>query len=313
MRYKTNIKNDSKSKKTKVFTRGFLGVLMIFIYGSGGSIAQTTFAPEGSFWRYDYGAHDGSFSKKYVLKVVEDSVINSSDVIKKIKRYGIYTFSYPPHPPVGTIDSTILGDLRVRNDSIFFNEDFVYSFIMNQGDTVFINSMLYAVVDTMYYSLINSNNLKTWELTKYCQSGQQIGRATIIEGIGPINDYLFWNTDGCLIGGGYYSFECYQSPSLAYNEPCNMFLKDTKNALFVQKNIDVSPNPCTGYFIIKSTSKLESAEVIVFDTNMKEQYKNSYFEQKEMLINTTGIKNGVYFVYIITKEDCVIKKVIISD
>lgn len=313
MRHKTNIKNDSKSKKTKIFTRDFFLILMIFICGSGDSVAQTTFAPEGSFWRYDYGAHDGSFSKKYILKIVEDSVISSSDVIKKIKRYGIYTFSYPPHPPVGTIDSTILGDLRVRNDSIFFNEDFVYSFTMNQGDTLFINSMLYAVVDTMYYSVINSNNLKTWELTKYCQSGQQMESTTIVEDIGPINDYLFWNTEGCPIGGGYYFFECYQSPLLAYNEPCNIFLKSNENTFFIQNAIQIFPNPSSSSFIITSPSQLETVEVIIFDINMKEMFSNIYFEQKDLLINITGIKNGVYFVYIITNENCVIKRLIISD
>lgn len=313
MRHKTNIKKDSKRKKTKFFTSRLFLVFMIFIYGSGNAIAQITFAPEGSFWRYDYGAHDGSYSKKYILKVVEDSVISSSNVIKKVKRYGIYTSSFPPHPPVGTIDSTELGELRVRNDSVFFNEDFVYSFIMNQGDTFFINSILYVVVDTMYYSLINSNNLRTWELTKYCQSGQQIGGTTIIEGIGPINDYLFWNTDGCPIGGGYYFFECYQSPLLAYNEPCNIFLKSNDNAFLEQKTIGVFPNPCTQTLTIINPNNSESTEVIIFDINMKEHYRNGYFEQKEIVIDTAEIKNGIYFVHIITKNDFAIKKLIKSD
>ena len=289
---------------------------ILILFFSVSSYSQTVFAPEGANWNYYYDGHNGGYSEDWCIKVINDTIENGYPT-KYLERTSIVTMSFPPQTPVGTVNETYFGILQDRNDSIFYNNRFLYSFTMNIDDTITIDPMfpnLIAVVDTVYDTIVGGNILSTWRLTKYCYdfgSYYEFGKTQIIEDIGPINDYLLWNTDGCPIGGGWWTFQCYASSSLNYNLPC------TPMAAGIDKLeeliITVYPNPTSDILYVQSKDAIYQLQWNIMDINGRSVLTGALDVDSSGGINIDKLEMGSYLLQLSNANSSIILHFIKGD
>jgi hypothetical protein len=280
---------------------------------------QSSYAPLGAYWNYGYTSHNGGLQSNWTIKVNHDTLINGFETKTLTKLYDNW-YSLPPNPPVGQgIDP--YGTLQLRNDSVFFfysfptNGMFLYSFNMAIGDTIHIfppPQNLYAVVDTLYQVIINNDTLTQWKLTKYCNAAY-FGDATIVENIGPVDDYLLWNTDGCPIGGGWWTFQCYSSSILNYNQPCDPIPVGISSNDLQQNLLTVFPAPAQNNITIETGQPVNDARLKIFNSSMQVVLQRSYPVLLKESIDLSKLAAGQYFLQISSNELTVTRKIILTE
>ena len=282
------------------------------------AFAQSGFAPLNSFWNYYYTSHDGGYAENWTIKVTQDTIIGGAE-IKALTQFYQASYSLPPYPPPYWQGSAPFGELIFRNDSVFYffgsSESFLYSFNMNVNDSILILTFadtIVAVVDSLTTTLINGMNLKKWKLTKYCDSNF-FGEATIIENIGPIDDFLLWNKDGCPPGGGWWGFMCYSSSNLNYNLPCNPLILGIEPNNQIE-TVFIFPNPAIDEFYINL--KIKSSFIYFYLYNISgvliKEIKEENSGQIDLTMDVKELPNGVYFIKIETENEIFTDKLIIN-
>ena len=281
-------------------------IILSLLYFNHFSNSQTTYAPIDAIWNYNYTGHSGLPYANWTVKVTHDTLINGNPTKELTRTYQI-TNSLPPFEPVGTVSEAMLGTIQVRNDSVFHyysfpsDERFLYSFNMNINDTIVIDPTtapnLIAVVDTVYSIIHEGVSLLKWELTKYCDDFE-FGTAQIVQNIGPIDDYILWNQDGCPIGGGWWGFQCYASSSLNYNEPCNpisLGINDLEST-----SIAIYPIPSRELLTIETALLLSSVSIKILDRSGRiiQQEIVKDFHSIQMDIST--LEAGTYMITILS-------------
>jgi hypothetical protein len=281
-----------------------LTLLFIWLLLTGSLFAQSNFAPDSAFWNYSYYQHNGYYISSETF-MVESSTFADGVETKVLKNYYTGRRDSPTSLPKEGVEPG--GVLIRRNDSIFsgtINADhFLFGFNMNIGDTIHILSapVMIAVVDTLYDTMINSLSLKKWKLTKYCNSSV-FQHITIVEDIGPIDDFLFWNIDGCIIGGGEWFFGCYSSDVIKYNEPCIAvrLLSSIRNT--TNNTLRVFPNPTNDRVQLQMDKVYHDVSLKITDAYGKIVYTQLFnsFDKEE--INLAELPSGNYMVQLSSKE-----------
>jgi hypothetical protein len=194
-------------------------ILLLLVLSVRGE-AQTVFPPAGSTWSYYWQAHNGGYNGPKTLFYTGDTVI-ASVTYKKIASAWNYTIVGPSPPDIG---SYYYNYIHVSGDSVFLASppsqpmQLLYAFNQPAGDSIVFNagSMQYKIVlDSLRTRFICNQNRRVLYYTKY-QNGCT-DSVRIVEGIGPVNDYLFSQMIGaCVLGPGSYSFTCADITSCIY-------------------------------------------------------------------------------------------------
>ncbi|MBK6836062.1 MAG: hypothetical protein IPG89_18045 [Bacteroidetes bacterium] len=273
-------------------------LLLVFVVLAKMNFAQSVFAPIGSYFNYYLISHTGGFNGERTLYYTGDTIINTQNVKK------ICTASYVscvcPNPP--SYYSYCSNYLLERNDSLFeFFQDslqLLYSFNMNVGDSIVFEPfpaptdfryilvldsvgsivMCGATREVLYYSKIQTSC--PWIVMPY----------TVVRGIGPIDDYLFYQTNGCEMGADRYGFSCLNTGSCTFpSGNCvgqGLSIKENKQiegyVSTISNGIHVSfSKALSGRIIISS---------IIGATIFNDQLLNTeYFE-----CNTSQLAKGIY-------------------
>lgn len=191
-------------------------------------MGQYTYAPINAVWNYhDYGTPN----RERTIKVIHDTLINGNS----LKTLEETTFTWPSMLNDTIFNVEQFGKVLFRNDSVFFfegssypnYEEYLFSFDLQIGDTIHVESYfpgydLISVVDTLYNVVVSGQTVKQWEFKKYCE-GIYFGNATLLEGVGLIDDFFFWEKNYCsdFSSRSPFNFQCYESSSLSLNPPCN--------------------------------------------------------------------------------------------
>ena len=261
-------------------------------------ISQISYAPIGSFWNYEFTGHSGTPNSSWTIEVTKDTLINGT-TIKSLTLFEKVWTSWTPPPFVGTY-SYPFGEIHYRNDSVFQYdsgvENYIYSFDMKVGDSIVIvpGSVYTAVVDSLGFIVVNNDTLKQWFLTKHCNNSYQ-EPSTIIENIGPVDDYLFWQVDGCLIGGGTYNFECYNSSVLSYNLPCIPITLGVDDINSLNNRLSIFPIPVQGFLTLSLDNLVKECRVKILDLTMRTVYDHSFSTLLSSQIDLSNLVDGNYW------------------
>ncbi|MBK8415144.1 MAG: T9SS type A sorting domain-containing protein [Bacteroidetes bacterium] len=64
----------------------------------------------------------------------------------------------------------------------------------------------------------------------------------------------------------------------------------------------LSPNPASNQFSINLNGSFENAEVQITDVTGKEVFRNTFYENEQLILNTAELADGLYTVNITTRE-----------
>ncbi len=79
-----------------------------------------------------------------------------------------------------------------------------------------------------------------------------------------------------------------------------------------ENKVSVFPNPANNFVNINLPENIKNINVSIFNYTRQEIYSSNYNNQKQISINTSNFKPGVYFIKINTKQKITLKKIIIS-
>ncbi len=271
---------------------------ILFLVLAKVNFAQSVFAPVGSYFNYYLISHTGGFSGERTLYYAGDTVINAQTV-KKICTAN-YVHCVCPNPPI--YSSFCNNYLLERNDSLFeFFQDsmqLLYTFNTNIGDSIVFepypapNDFRYKLVldsvgtivmcgasrEVLYYSKIQGSC--PWIIMPY----------TVVRGIGPIDDYLFYQTNGCEVGADRYGFTCLntgtctfpsgncvgQAISIKEKKQTNAFVSTISNGINVRFS-----EPISGTIVISNI--LGSVE-----------HREQMYDQNSFEYITNQLAKGIY-------------------
>ncbi len=277
--------------------------------------AQSVFAPIGSTWNYTWYEHSGAYTGPKTLFYKGDTLI-STITYKKIA--AAYSYScICPNPQIG---SYYYDYIYERNDSVFqafpggsqpmvllysFNQPIGDSIIFNPGSPSFRYKL---VLDSLKTQFICNQNRRVLFYSKYENGCTDSVR--VIEGIGPVNDYLFSQGIGnCELGLGSYVFNCAnittciypsgncQSVPLSVSETNTNF---TFNVISLHKEL-----------IFSFAEKL-TGEIKLLDVQGKNILSEKINATKEFNISTSDLKTGIYFVCVKSNKGEFYRKIIIE-
>jgi len=286
------------------------------------SFSQSIFVPVGSYFSYNFISHDGGTSGIKTLYYTNDTIINSY-FCKKICS-AINYHCVCPTPP--TYMSYCNEYIFERNDSLFQYFPFqdtlqcLYTFNSNIGDSIVFNSnpsnssFRYKIVlDSVGTKFVCGQNRQTMYYTKYQAICPLVSNTvTVVKGIGPIDDYLFSQTNGCELGIGNYSFNCLSSPNCNYpsstcvNEPLSVI------GMVRDKVKLVVTNQINGIRV--QFSDYNTARIVLKNLLGATIFETSLVNQSILDIPTAQFPNGLYLISIIpnSRSESLIQKVIIE-
>lgn len=224
------------------------------VVGCLNSIAQSVFAPIGTYW--NYGSADGNMGMKTLL--YEKDTVIATYTCKKIKEWWYFSSGGPPPNDSGSA----IGYVYERNDSVFQylpigspTFQLLYSFNQTIGDSINLGGTLRLVLDSttqitlcgtsrrvLYYSKIEN---ALWCTTK--------DMVKVIEGLAYVSDYLFSQPPSCAVYDGRMNFECLNALGCIYSlyggacTPLSLGLEpyNTENSAF-----QMYPNPNNGRVLL---------------------------------------------------------------
>ncbi len=285
---------DYKTTKMKLLYLVFFIFLSPFLNG------QITYAPLNAYWNYSYASHNGGERSNLTFQVTKDTLV-AGTLIKEITVVEDLYFSLNQNRPVG-IYTYRYADIQYRNDSVFYDDGFniyyLYNFSMQIGDTLTIipsTPNLIAIVDSVYSIVVNGDTLQNWALSEYCENVFW-KNANIVEGIGPIDDFIYWNIDGCVIGGLSYDFECFHSSSISYNSPCLPITLNIESDLNADNFLTLYPLPAQEYITIQLDHTWEDVHVRIFDIYSRLILEQYFKKLSAAQIDLSLIKSGYYFI-----------------
>ena len=281
-------------------------IIILFLFVFKLNFSQSIFVPLGSYFTYNYISHDGGTTGIKTLYYTSDTMINAISYKKICTAINYHCVC--PNPPI--YNSYCIDYLLERNDSLFqyfIGDDILqclYTFNSNIGDSIVFDSnpsnsnFRYKIVlDSVGSKFVCGVNQQTMYYSKYQDLCPSISTTvTIVKGIGPIDDYLFSQTNGCEVGNGHYSFNCVNTGTCNYpignciNEP--LAIKQNSNSsskIFISNN----PNgikvhfsePVNGLLVIRNMMGN-----LVFSVDLVNEFSFDYF--------TNQLAKGIYLVSI---------------
>lgn len=270
--------------------------------------AQNEFGSINSFWNYDHFPHDGNGYGWDKVGIVGDTMING--ITQKIVSRTFYRKQ--TLPPLEEISGTqLLGYMYTQNDSVFLNDNLIFDFGMEAGDTIKVIgglgwSAIGLVVDSVTVINIDGFDYKKYHGQKLCLIDEnnvfEYEPFEAIETIGPIGfDFFNWNTDGCLIGGGSNRLVCHNNGNFTYpsDEICEEFLLVNVPYIFNDSQVNIFPNPTRHSLTINHLDK-PIFSVEVYNVN-GQLVKRKETESPWVDLDLSTLHSGVYYIKIETK------------
>jgi hypothetical protein len=273
--------------------------------------SQSVFAPIGSTWNYDWQEHTGAYHGPETLYYTGDTVIGGV-THKKIAK----AFSYScvcPNPLYGSYCCTF--SIIERNDSIFDGNMLLqYSFSQPIGDSIVYNpgggpAQFKIVLDSMKTLFICNQNRRVLYYSKY--QGFCTDSLRIIEGIGPVNGYLFTEAIGaCDMGPGQHYFNCANIITCSYPASCT-------------PSVAYSVNEIKGGIPEIKAYQANETETILFDIFLsgelelkdilgRTRVSFSFRDKEKINFSVIGLNSGIYFVSLKTSNGESCKKIVIE-
>jgi len=178
-------------------------------------ISQNEFGSVGSYWRYSFEPHNGDGGGWTMIQIEKDTLVSGNNY----KKYRLKHHYNPMFGPV--MEYSYTGLLRIKDDSIYNGVMLFLDFDMELTDSLLLEQTggiedIQLAVDSITIEEVEGHQYRKWHGQKIClNGGNTIGpyeSFTILETVGQIEEgFLFWNTDGCSIGGGLNKFECYKN------------------------------------------------------------------------------------------------------
>ena len=281
-----------------------LKITLVFLCILKMHFAQSIFVPLGSYYNYNFTSHDGGTTGIKTLYYTSDTIINTGSYKKICTAINYHCVC--PNPPI--YNSYCTEYLLERNDSLFqyfIGADTIqclYTFNSNIGDSIVFDSnptnpnFRYKIVlDSIGTKFICGQNRQTMYYSKFQDLCPSVSTTvTVVKGIGPIDDYLFSQTNQCELGIGFFYFNCVNTGNCNYpsitcvNEPLGI-KKNTQNEMNMFVSNDVYgiyvrfPEPLNGSIVIRNI-----LGVVVFRIEVS---------NKVLLnISTSNLSKGVYLI-----------------
>lgn len=299
-----------------------LRITFLFLCLFKAGISQSIFAPVGSYFSYNFYSHDGGTTGIKTLYYTNDTIINSYSCKKICSAINYHCVC--PTPP--TYMSYCNEYISERNDSLFQYFPYqdtlqcLYTFSSNVGDSIVFNSnppnpsFRYKIVlDSIGTKFICGQNRQAMYYTKYQDVCPLISNTvTVVKGIGPIDDYLFSQTNGCELGIGNYNFNCFNTGICSYplsncaNEPLTVNEDLLKNyTIYISNNF----NGIQVHF-----PDISNAKVVVNNILGVTVFETTAVNQAILDISSSQLSPGVYLISIISNNrgELVSKKAIME-
>lgn len=270
--------------------------------------SQVVFGPVGTSWNYVVTGqtHSGDLSLHYQ----KDTLITGLP-LKKITRAFYYTCICPQGPVIG---SDCCEYYLERNDSVLRYQNnslqLLYSFNNQPGDTIYYNSLnLKLSLDSISQRSICSLNRRVLHYTRHYNSCTDT--LTIIEGIGPVNDYLTPTVpDQCFVDGTIIRFKCANLISCNYpsNTCATLPYSVKENDLLFSFQIQNKQKILKVRF-----SQIFSGQIEIFDLSGKQRIQINVIDTESAVLNCTSFESGLYLVRIKTNKAFFSKRIIIED
>lgn len=273
-------------------------LLATFLFNTQ-TLSQNEFGAVGSYWSYNFEHHSGDGAGWTQISIEKDTLIEAVNFKKYRWKYFHQSFMEE------ITELTHTGLLNIRNDSVFVDGNLILDFQMSSSDMMEIYKgdaypSLQLTVDSMSTEEIGGVSYKKWHGQKICIDGSIDGlfeEYTILESVGQIdNGYLFWNLDGCMLGGGRNSFDCYKNGGFTYPEgvPCEeRFLTDTKDAPEAL-NVEIFPNPTYD----RLTVKMEKMRSFSLYTISGAEILSGSIDQNYFDLDLSYLDTGFYLIKI---------------
>lgn len=271
--------------------------------------AQNEFGTVGSYWMYSHHPHSGHRVGTTMISIEKDTLIDGK--INKILKKTFHHYNGAENVPPQT-GNYIAGWIRVANNAVFIGDELLLDFNMTLNDSLLINgdAPIQMVVDSIGMEMIGGIAYKKWYGQKLCLANGQsypYETFTMLEHIGQIDDYLFWNTDNCSIGGGSNIFKCYKNGDFTYptSDDCTPLILSNTQVNDIP-GLEIFPNPANDVLNI-DIEKFAIKEIIIFDVKGKEIFRKNN-DTNNIQINTKGLQQGTYIIQIKTKNELTTRK-----
>lgn len=261
------------------------------------AVSQHPFAPLGAHWNYYYTSHNGGYDAMRTIKVTKDTLVAGVPT-KYLTAYDSTTFALPPN--TFHVGSAFFGILRLRNDSVLYAasptspETYLYGMRMGVGDTIpilddFVD--IRAIVSRIDSVVVSGDTLQRFWYAKWCDAVVYDSGA-VIQNIGQVHDYLLWNMDNCVIGGGLHGFLCYKSSGLSYNLPCNPVVAGVTPS--ASRPLQIWPNPARDYLHVRPPATVSGAGFDVVDLRGMKVLAGDVSGNAVTGIDIRGLPAGAY-------------------
>jgi len=232
--------------------------------------------------------------------------------VLKLRRTLFQPFAAP------VFETTNFGYLKIENDSVYANGYLILDLNMNLSDSLYLPNAggvlgLQLAIDSIVIEEIGNFEYKKWSGQKLCfensNEPQPYESFTILETVGQIeNDYLFWNTDNCTIGGGFNYFVCYKNGDFTYpiGEECEEFFLTNNNDLPAESQMNLFPNPVKDILNIKlvNSNFAEASIINVEGKNISTEKINGTNPQLDL----SGLTPGIYFLRIKSSDQTIVNR-----
>jgi len=280
------------------------------LFLTGSIHAQNEFGAVGSYWVYDYTPHSYPYGGTTMITVEKDTLINGE--IYKILGHTYDYEGYYPVPP--TQGHYVAGLMRIVNDSVFFGDELVLDFTATLSDSLslMIGVPIQLAVDSITSEVIDGFEYKKWHGQKLCLANGDLypyESFTILESVGQISDYLFWNTDNCSIGGGFNIFRCYKNGDFTYppSTGCEPLILSNSQVSDIP-GLEIFPNPVTDLLYVQIENFIIQ-EIVIFTVEGKRILQKEN-KTNGIQIDTKDLQEGTYLIQIKTKDETTTQKFI---
>lgn len=283
---------------------------LFFLLFINGVLCQNNIGEIGSYWLYNYEYHSGNGFGKEMISVEKDTSINGE--LHQVLRRTYERTEFNPQS-VTLQGSNIYGTMFVKNDSVFVNGELILDFTMEVGDTTEVFALdiaekVFLVTDSIGFENINGIDHKKWFLQKLCPLDKK-EVVTVIEGIGQIGEYLFWNSDGChAIGGGTNKLSCYRNGSFTYPEVTDceqLVLVSNQNP--ERNSIKIYPNPVKSMLQL-SSDEMPIDEIKIYNYQGMIVYQEKFSKIKSKNLDLSFLTSGFYYIQLSNRKLNVVHK-----
>jgi hypothetical protein len=296
----------------------FFSITFLFLF-SQLTFSQNDFGAIGSYWQYGYAPHNGDGFGWTKIEIVDDILIDG-EIHKVINQT---SFHQPIASPSYQYSQILNQTMQIKNDSVYFGGVLILDFDMNLTDSLFIEGFgwpasLKLAVDSITTEEVNGFSYKKWYGQKLCLADPDnpypYEPFVILEGVGQVQqDFLFWNIDNCIIGGGHYYFWCYRNEDFTYppSDECVPLMLTNTDELEKNSKLKIFPNPTQDFLNIKSEQS-KILEIVIYNSEGKEIYQN-VFNDFTTTIFLSSFENGIYMIKVRTEKEIMIDRIIKVD